>query len=103
MFTQLFCLQRRHMGHTHVGTWGLANSIPSFFKTPVSENPLQQLFLPQSGKGKRGYLLTIFVPTLSNLCRNLLNLLDSAILPVSISPIISKGMLNVGCRYKTGI
>jgi hypothetical protein len=42
-------------------------------------------------------------PTLSNLCRNFLNLLDSAILPVSISPIISKGMLNVGCRYKTGI
>src|SRR4029434_7543076 len=25
-----FCLQRRHVGHTNFGTWGLANSIPSF-------------------------------------------------------------------------
>jgi hypothetical protein len=33
---------------------------------------------------------------LSNLCRNLLNLLDSTISSVSISPIISKGVLNVG-------
>src|SRR5215813_13227747 len=26
-FAQLFCLQRRHVGHTNFGTWGLANSI----------------------------------------------------------------------------
>src|SRR4029453_12148873 len=29
-----FCLQRRHVGHTNFGTWGLANSIPSFFRHP---------------------------------------------------------------------
>src|SRR5436305_9674627 len=38
----------------------------------------------------------ILQPTLSNLGCNLLNLLDSAISSVSISPIISKGVLNVG-------
>jgi hypothetical protein len=26
-FPQLFCLLRRHVGHTYFGTWGLANSI----------------------------------------------------------------------------
>jgi hypothetical protein len=26
-FPQLFCLPRRHVGHTYFGTWGLANSI----------------------------------------------------------------------------
>ena len=26
-FPQLFCLPRRHVGHTNFGTWGLANSI----------------------------------------------------------------------------
>ncbi len=25
--SQLFCLQRRHVGHTNFGTWGLTNSI----------------------------------------------------------------------------
>jgi hypothetical protein len=28
-FTQPFCLQRRHVGHTDFATWGLANSIRS--------------------------------------------------------------------------
>jgi hypothetical protein len=27
-FPQLFCLQRRHLGHPNFGTWGLTNSIP---------------------------------------------------------------------------
>jgi hypothetical protein len=26
-FPQLFCLQRRHLGHPNFGTWGLTNSI----------------------------------------------------------------------------
>ena len=29
-FPQLFCLQRRHVGHPNFGPWGLANSIRSF-------------------------------------------------------------------------
>jgi IS1 family transposase len=29
-FPQLFCLQRRHLGHPNFGTWGLTNSIWSF-------------------------------------------------------------------------
>ena len=36
------------------------------------------------------------LPTLSKLCHNFLKLLDSAISSVSISAIISKGVLNVG-------
>ena len=40
------------------------------------------------------------IPTLSNLCRNFLNLLDSVVFPLSISPIISKGVLNVSYIYK---
>jgi hypothetical protein len=43
------------------------------------------------------------IPTLSNLGCNLLNLLDSAISSVSISPIISKGVLNVGLFTKLKI
>ena len=36
-FTQLFCLQRRHLGYPNFGTWGLANSIrPLFRDTPSS-------------------------------------------------------------------
>src|SRR5215813_7066189 len=36
-FAQLFCLQRRHVGHTNFGTWGLVNSISPFFgRSPSS-------------------------------------------------------------------
>ena len=34
-FPQLFCLQRRHLGHPNFGTWGLANSIILVFETPL--------------------------------------------------------------------
>src|SRR5437763_13605855 len=34
-FPKLFCLQRRHVGHTDFGTGGLANSIPPFFETQL--------------------------------------------------------------------
>jgi hypothetical protein len=30
-FPQLFCLQRRHLGHPNFGTWGLTNSIRALF------------------------------------------------------------------------
>jgi len=35
-FSQLFCLQRRHVGHTNFGTWGLANSIRPLCGHPPS-------------------------------------------------------------------
>ena len=41
-------------------------------------------------------------PTWSNLCRNFLNFLDNVISPISISPIISKGVLHVGRGLKCG-
>src|SRR5712692_11983655 len=41
-------------------------------------------------------------PTWSNLCSNLLNLLDKVISPIPISPIISKGVLHVGGGLKCG-
>ena len=34
-FPQLFCLQRRHLGHPNFGTWGLGNSIILVFETPL--------------------------------------------------------------------
>ena len=37
-FTQLFCLQRKHVRHTNLGTWGLANSIWRFCETPQELN-----------------------------------------------------------------
>src|SRR5438067_11729503 len=53
------------------------------------------------GKGLRISSDRDLCPTLSNLGCNLLNLLDSAISSVSISPIISKGVLNVGSATPT--
>src|SRR2546425_405607 len=41
-------------------------------------------------------------PTWSNLCRNLLNLLDKNISPMPTSPIISKRVLPVGGGLKCG-
>jgi hypothetical protein len=41
-------------------------------------------------------------PTWSNLCSNLLNLLDKVISSIPISPIISKGVLHVGGGLKCG-
>jgi hypothetical protein len=41
-------------------------------------------------------------PAWSNLCRNLLNLLDNVISPIPISPIISQGVLHVGRGLKCG-
>jgi len=37
-FPQLFCIPRRHVGHTNFGTFEFANSIPPFFETlsPIS-------------------------------------------------------------------
>jgi hypothetical protein len=46
-------------------------------------------------------LFILFYPTLSNLCRKSLDLLHSAILAVVISPINSKGVLNVGSMLKS--
>ena len=34
-FPQLFCLQRRPLGHPNFGTWGLGNSIILVFETPL--------------------------------------------------------------------
>jgi hypothetical protein len=49
------------VGSTYFGTSEFANSIPSFFKPSVSENPLQQLFLPRTGGEKWGFPSPIFV------------------------------------------
>ena len=32
-FPKLFCLQRRHVGYTNLGTFEFANSIPAFLET----------------------------------------------------------------------
>src|SRR6266567_5438652 len=37
-FSQLFCLQRRHVGHTNFGAGGLANSIRRFSETSSGLN-----------------------------------------------------------------
>jgi hypothetical protein len=34
-FPKLFCLQRRHVGYTHFGTFEFANSIRPIFDTPL--------------------------------------------------------------------
>jgi len=44
-FPQLFCLQRRHVGHTNFSTWGLANSIPNFWDITVGPNLAKDDFL----------------------------------------------------------
>ena len=46
-FPQLFCLQRRHVGHTDFGTWGLANSI-----RPFAAHETKRAMLPVQGARK---------------------------------------------------
>jgi hypothetical protein len=51
-FPQLFCLPRRHVGHTNFGTWGLANSIRGLSerggRTVRSHTALRSNFIEES-------------------------------------------------------
>src|SRR5262252_902805 len=99
---------RFHSTRYQAGTWSRSRRV--VIKVEVSAQGVNTRFvvtdmeyartkvLYQQIYCARGQAENEIKPTLSNLYRNFLNLLDSIISSVSVSPIISKGVLNVGSR-----
>src|SRR5499427_3694960 len=101
-------ITRFHSTRYQAGTWSRSRRV--VIKVEVSAQGVNTRFvvtdmeyartkvLYQQIYCARGQAENEIKPTLSNLYRNFLNLLDSIISSVSVSPIISKGVLNVGSR-----